>query len=403
MKDAIWITGLGATTPMGDSFDVIADNLLAGRSGIKPITAFDPCNHGSHFAGLVPEIPCPASYDETEFRALPRLEQMVAWCTEQALRDAGLWDGRRELRIGFVAGMGAEWMLCWEDDLSKGGNLIRQPEQPQGLLHRVYRKLEITGPSATVGAACASASIAIAQAKRWLELGWLDVCLAGGMDASVTPRGLASFGNLGALSKRNHAPAQASRPFDRGRDGFVMSEGGVAFVMERAEHARRRRASGRAHVAGFGASSDASHLVIPSSDPAPAARAIRLALANAGVNPGDVDTVNAHATSTPVGDKFETQALYVVFGDDATRIPVSATKSMSGHMLSAAAAFETLGCIVAMEREAMPPTINLDEVDPECNLCHVVGQARPGKVRVALNNSFGFGGSNTALVLRKAG
>jgi 3-oxoacyl-[acyl-carrier-protein] synthase II len=213
---------------------------------------------------------------------------------------------------------------------------------------------------------------------------------------------LAAFGNLRALSRRNADPRGASRPFDRGRDGFVLSEGGAVFVLERADDARRRGATAHAEVAGCGAASDAYHMVIPSPDPGPAVAAMRAALADAGIDPADVDYVNAHATSTPVGDVAEARVLAAVFGDGVRRVPVSSTKSMTGHLVTAAAAAEALACIAAMRHGCVPPTINLDDPDPECDLCHVPHTARPHQVRVAVSNSFGFGGSNTCLVLRAA-
>jgi 3-oxoacyl-[acyl-carrier-protein] synthase II len=211
---------------------------------------------------------------------------------------------------------------------------------------------------------------------------------------------LATFGNLRALTRRNTEPQAASRPFDKGRDGFVLAEGGVVFVVEPSATARRRGARVYAEPAGFGASSDAYNMVIPSPDPGPAAAAVRQALADAGVSPGDLDYVNAHATSTPVGDAAETRVLHAVLGPAVTRVPVSSTKSMTGHLLTAAAAVEALACVAAMERQALPPTINLHDPDPECDLCHVANEARPAAVRVAASNSFGFGGSNTCLVLK---
>jgi len=234
-----------------------------------------------------------------------------------------------------------------------------------------------------------------------LRRGWVDVCLAGACDMWVTPLALASFGRLRVLSRRNEAPAQASRPFDRGRDGFVMGEGGALFVLEKAEHARYRSARVYGELAGYGATSDASNLVIPGDDPGPAATAVQAALIDAGIGTADVDYVNAHGTSTPVGDTCEARVLRAVLGADAPRVPVSSTKSMTGHLLSAAAAVEAVACLAAIERGAIPPTINLDEVDPDCTLCHVAHEAREQSVRVAISNSFGFGGNNTCAVFRK--
>ncbi len=232
----------------------------------------------------------------------------------------------------------------------------------------------------------------------WLRQGLADVCIAGGCEMAVTPIGLATFGNLKALSRRNDDPARASRPFDRGRDGFVLGEGGVAFVLERAGDARRRIAPAYAEVAGCGSSSDAFHHVIPSPDPTQASQAVRRALADARVPPEAVDHINAHATSTPVGDATEAAVLRLVFGDLLDQIPVTSTKSMTGHLLTAAGAIEALACTTAMRHRAIPPTINLDDPDVSLNL--VAREPRAHHVDIALSNSFGFGGSNSCLVLK---
>jgi 3-oxoacyl-[acyl-carrier-protein] synthase II len=300
-----------------------------------------------------------------------------------------------------VLGMGAEWSIIWEADTMRGGNRVNHPEQDQeSLIASVRRRLQLSGPVASVSAACASGNYAISQARRWLELGWVDICLAGACDMAVTPMSLAGFGNLRALSRRNAEPRAASRPFDRSRDGFVMSEGGAIFVLEPAATARSRSARVYAEVAGCGARSEAYNMVIPSPDPGPAAEAMRQAMTDAEIDSDDVDYVNAHATSTPRGDSAEAHVLEEVFGEAVRKVPVSSTKSMTGHLLTGAAAVEALACLVAIDRSVLPPTINLEDPDPECNLCHVANQARPQPVRVAVSNSFGFGGSNTCLVLK---
>ena len=402
-KDAIWITGVGAATPLGSDYDLIADALLEGRSGVATVERFAVEQHPCRIAAQLKRIPCPPSWDEAEFHRRPTPEQLVLWCCVAALRDAGWWGRRSEVRCGLILGQGAEWLRLWEEDWLQGGNGMYDVEQAKvPLVQKISRELHLTGPGLSLSAACASGNHALAQARHWLELDWVDVCLAGACDLGVTPFSLAAFGNLRALTRRNDAPQAASRPFDRERDGFVMGEGGVMFLLEPAAVARRRGAHAYGEVAGCGASSDAHHLVIPSPDPAPAAAALRQALRDAGVHPGDVDYVNAHGTSTPVGDVTETQVLRTVFGEAVARVPVSSTKSMTGHLLTAAAALEALACLAAIERGAIPPTINLDNPDPECDLCHVARQARKQPVRVAVSNSFGFGGSNTCRVLRAA-
>ncbi len=404
MKRAqICITGIGAATPLGNSVDAVAANLLNGTSGVRKASAFPVQDHPSQIAAEVQQLPCPEGFQEPNFSRLPRTEQLIHFCAVEALRAAGWWERRREVRIGIVLGTAAEWHANWEMDFLAGGNNILQPlSQVESVVHRTRRALELTGPALSLSAACASSNYSFALARRWLELGWVDVCLAGGGDMGITPITLAGFANLRALSRRNDDPAGASRPFDTQRDGFVLGEGGVLFVLEKEESARKRAAPIHARVAGFGASSDAFHMVIPSSDPRPATEAVRRALADAQLNPDQVDYVNAHATSTPIGDVAECHALEAVFGPSLPKLPVSSTKSMTGHLLTAAAAFEALACIVALERQALPPTINLQHPDPECRVLHVPNQAQERTVEVTLSNSFGFGGSNTCLVLRAA-
>ncbi len=386
---------------MGYTYAAFANDLLAGQSAIDTVSGFDASDHPSQIAAQLHTIPCPPHENATEFEHLFRLEKLIRWCCISALEDAGLWDLRQELRIGLILGVGAEWLLRWEADAASGGQLVQQPHAGMdSIVTRTQGHLGLRGPAASVSAACASGNYALAQARHWLELGWADICLAGACDMAVTPMSLAGFGNLRALSRRNTEPKLASRPFDKGRDGFVMGEGGAVFVLEPMAGARRRSARVYAEVAGFGATSDAHNMVIPSPHPEPAMAAVRQALTDAGVNPGEVDYINAHATSTPVGDTAEARVLATVFGDAITRVPISSTKSMTGHLLTAAAAVEALACVAAMERSALPPTINLHEPDPECNLCHVPNEARPARVKIALSDSFGFGGSNTCLVLK---
>jgi 3-oxoacyl-[acyl-carrier-protein] synthase II len=400
-KSAVWITGVGTATPLGNTYEGFANNLLAGRSGVRRARGFDVSEHPSQIVGQIEPAPCPPSIDPAEFARLQPLEQLPLWCCATALRDAGWWDRRGDVRVGLVLGVGAEWLITWEADMLRGGDRLFHPERDtEELIAALCRRLNLAGPAGTVSAACASGNYALAQARRWLELGWVDVCLAGACDMAVSGMSLAGFGNLRALSRRNADPEGASRPFDRGRDGFVMGEGGAMFVLERAESARRRSARVYAEVAGCGSSSDAHNMVIPSPDPEPATAAMRQALADAGLSPSAVDYVNAHATSTPVGDVAEARVLEAVFGPSLADVPVSSTKSMTGHLLTAAAAVEALACVIAMERGALPPTINLTDPDPECNLRHVANRAEERRVRVAVSNSFGFGGSNTCLVLK---
>ena len=402
-REPIWITGVGAITPLGSTYQQIADDLLAGVCGVRRVTAFDVKDHPSQIAATLDDVPVPAGWDESRFAALNKLDQAALWCSVNALRDAGWWDGRSETRIGIVLGNAGEWNTYWENDCLKGGRKIFEPQAHlEPLVQRLCRQLNLSGPAVSMSAACASGNYAFALARRWLQMGWCDVCLAGACDLAIMPTTLAGFANLRALSRRNDDPQAASRPFDVDRDGFVMGEGGTLFVLERADQARRRSARAYAEVAGCGASSDAYHMVIPSPHPEPAIAAMRQALADACLDPTAVDYVNAHATSTPVGDAAEAKVLETVFGAHLLRMPVSSTKGMTGHLLTAAAAVEALACIIAMDRQTLPPTINLHKPDPECRLRHVPNQAETHRVRVTASNSFGFGGSNTCLILRAA-
>jgi len=404
MGDGVWITGIGTANPLGTSYAETADGLLAGRPAVRTIERFDVSRQHSKVAGLVASIPLPVGQDAVEFPRRDRMEQLALWCGTEALRDAGLWGRQDEATTGLILGIGGEWLRLWEADWQAGGRRVQMPEDDEpSTVHILKRDLGLTGPTLTTAAACASGNYALAEGRQWIRRGWVDRCLAGAVDLTISRMGLSAFGNLRALStKRNASPGQASRPFDRDRDGFVMAEGGAIFVLERESAARRRGARAYAEIVGFGASSDAFHLVIPSSNSEPMANAMRLALRGAGMNTSDVDYVNAHATSTPLGDVGEARAIRLALGDSAPSVPVSSTKGMTGHLICAAAALETIAVITAFEHGAIPPTINLDDLDPECaGLNHVANAAQVRPVRAALNNSFGFGGSNTCLALRK--
>ena len=401
-QEAVWITGVGIATPLGFTYPAFAEAIFAGVSGVRRITHFDPQNHVCQVAGSLDAIPVPDGWNAAHFATQGPWEQLLLWCSINALQDSGWWERRSTVRIGLVLGIGAEWMLTWEEDAQQGGLRFITPELDQrGLVRSLRATLGLTGSATTVAAACASSNVALGIGREWVRRGWVDVCLAGGVDRPVSPVAVAAFGNLSALTKRNDSPTTASRPFDRGRDGFVLGEGGAILVLEAASQARQRGAKVFGEIAGYGGSSDAFHLVMPSTDPQPAAQAIRTALADAQINTTDIDYVNAHATSTSIGDIFEARALRLALGDATARIPVSATKSMTGHLVSAASAVEALVCLAAFDRQAVPPTINLDDPDPECDLCHVPHHARSQSVSVAISNSFGFGGSNTCVVLRK--
>jgi len=400
-QQRVWITGLGAVTPIGNQFDEISRNLLNGKSGINRVFGFDVSEHPCQIAGQICSIDCPDEFDSQRFHSLLSLEQCAINCCVRSLVDAGWWSQRHSTRIGVVLGLGAERMQLWDSDFRRGGRrLLHLDHEPDSIAERTRDWLELSGPAITVSAACASGNLALAQGYRWLQLGVADVCVVGACDMGVSPYSLASFGNLRALSRNNEDPQHALRPFDKDRDGMVLGEGGAIFILERADAARRRGSHVYAEVAGFGASSDGSHLVIPSADPVQGIAAMRQAITMAGVDSSEIDYVNAHATGTRVGDVCETRILQGTLGTSCARIPVSSTKSMTGHLMSAAAAVEAIACLTAMHYGAIPPTVNLDTPDPECGLLHVANQPREQRVQVAISNSFGFGGNNTSLVLR---
>jgi 3-oxoacyl-[acyl-carrier-protein] synthase II len=404
-RPAVVITGIGAVTPLGNGFDAVADGLLAGRSGVRAIAPGPFARESRQFAAVVENIPVPpagtAAVDAGAFADLSRYEQLCASCVAHALADAGLADEAPRLRIGLVLGLGAEHLKTWEFDYLDGGTQVRRPAAADTIVHRVAGMMRLHGPAVTVAAACASSGYALALGRNWVASGWVDACVVGGCDV-LSPTAVAAFYNLRALSRRSDDPAKASRPFDRGRDGFVMGEGGACFVLERLEAARQRGCRVLGELAGVGMSSDAAHMVTPCSDPTQAARAIARALADADVAPEQIDYVNAHAAGTPVGDAAEAAAIRLALGAAADHVPVSSTKSMSGHLISGAAAFELVACLAALQRQAVPPTLNLDDPDPACDLDHVRHTARARPVRVTASNSFGFGGANLCLVIRHA-
>ena len=407
-REPVVITGVGAVSPLGSSYAEIAAGLLAGRSGIREIDPGAFARESRQFAAPVTDIPTPPAaacdLDAASFAALDRLERLCLAPLVAALVDAGLHPrdcGASGPRIGLVLGLGAEHLKRWEGDFLAGGTRVFEPRRDRTLVHALAAWTGIRGPAVTVAAACASSGYALAMGRSWIDFGWVDACVVGGCDI-LSPTAIAAFYNLRALSRRSDEPARASRPFDTARDGFVMGEGGAFFVLERRSAAAARGARRYGELAGVGMSSDGVHMVIPSADPTRAAAAITAALADAGVSPAEVDYVNAHAAGTPVGDVAEAGAIRLALGDATDGVPVSSTKSMSGHLVSGAAAFEAVACLAALERQAVPPTLNLDDPDPQCPLDHVPHVARARRVRVAASNSFGFGGSNLCLVLRRA-
>jgi len=399
-------TGVGVVSPLGHDLATVADALLAGRSGVSRVDPGPHARTARQCAAPVDTIPAPPSVLGIPPAALAGLDRLARIClgpAGAALADSGLAGAARPhgMRIGLVLGLGAEHLKTWETDFLAGGREVFEPGCGPTLAHRLAALLGLDGPAVTVAAACGSSGYALALARGWLASGLVDACLAGGCDI-LSPTTIAAFYNLRALSRRDDDPSRASRPFDRDRDGFVIGEGGAFLALERRREAVARGAVPRAELAGVGMSSDAAHMVIPGDEAGHAAAAIEAALADADASPHEVDYVNAHAAGTPVGDVAESLAIRQALGPAADGVPVSSTKSMTGHLVSGAAAFEAVACLVALERQAVPPTVNLDHPDDRCPLDHVPHVARARRVEIAASNSFGFGGSNLCLVFRRA-
>jgi len=395
----IVVTGIGAWTPLGRSFDQIADGLFSGRGGIRRISL--PLFPEGHpiFAAILSPGTAGAEDRGISFEAPDRAGDVCRFVVSRALADAGLGDGEaaRSRRIGLVAGIGAERLKAWEVDFLGGGDDVLRAPSGESLAHRTARETGIDGPVATVGSACASSGHALAVARAWLRAGWVDACVAGGCEV-LSPAAVAAFHNLRALSRRSDDPSRASRPFDRDRDGFVIGEGAVFLVLER--EGERATARPLAALTGVGVSSDAHHMVAPADDGLHAAAAIGRALDDAGIGPDAIDYLNAHAAGTSVGDVAEARAIRLAFGDRTDSLPVSSTKGLSGHLVSAAAAFEAVACIAAIQRSMAPATANLDHPDERCPLDHVRAGPRALAIRAAVSNSFGFGGANISLVIQ---
>jgi 3-oxoacyl-[acyl-carrier-protein] synthase II len=400
------ITGIGPVTPVGIGVERFFDSLVEGRSGVGPITAFDAGGYPSRIAAEVRGFRPEEHLDPADARRMERFAQLALAAARLALADAALdLAGRDRSRVGCVIGTGIGGIGAFEAEtavLAARGPRRVSPRLvaamiPNMAAGQVAIRLGITGPSDCTTTACAAGAHAIARAVDLIRSGRVEVCLAGGTEAAVTPLTVAGFAAARALSARNDEPERASRPFDRGRDGFVIGEGAAVLVLEEEGHARARGARIYAEVAGVGLSSDAHHETAPHPEGEGAALAMRAALDDAGIAPGDVGYVNAHGTSTPLGDVAEARAIDRVFGRHA--VAVSATKSTTGHLLGAAGAVEAAATALALARGVLPPTINLEDPDPDCDLDHVACSARRADVRAALSNCFGFGGCNASLAL----
>ena len=402
------ITGLGTITPLGNELETFWSNLKNGVSGIRRIEAFDTSGYDCQIAGEVRGFdPKPFFRNAKDIRRTDRFAQLALAAAKRALEDGGIdLEKIRRDRFGVIVSSGIGGLKTLEDQytilLTKGPARTSPFTIPMlisnmasGLISMEYG---LRGPNLCIVTACATSNNAIGESWRMIKFGDADIFLAGGSEASVVAIGLAGFSAMRALSTRNDEPERASRPFDRDRDGFVMSEGAGVVVVEELEHAKARGAKIYCELSGYGMSADAYHMTAPPPDGKGAARAMELALEHARISPDRVDYINAHATSTDIGDLIETRAIKKVFGDYAHKVSISSTKSMTGHMLGGAGGVEMAACALAIRDSVIPPTINLENPGEECDLDYTPNVAREKKVRVALNNSFGFGGHNATLV-----
>ena len=410
-KRRVVITGLGIVSPLGIGVAENWRNILAGKSGITRVTHFDATGYPSMIAGEVKNFdPTQFGMTEKEARRMDRFIQLGMAAGIEAIKDSGIevTEANAE-RIGVHIGSGIGGVGTIEDTTltikEKGPRRVSPFYVPMSIINMISGDLSVMyglkGPNLAMVTACATATHSIGDAGRLIEYGDADVMIAGGAESTITPTALAGFGNAKALSTRNDSPETASRPWDKDRDGFVLGEGAGVVVIEEYEHAKKRGAKIYCELVGFGMSGDAYHMTSPPENGEGAARCMRNALRNAKLNPDQVQYINAHGTSTPLGDRAESLAAKAAFGDYARKIAMSSTKSMTGHLLGAAGGVEAIYIALAIRDQIAPPTINLTTPDPACDLDYVPGAARKMRIDVAISNSFGFGGTNGTLVFRK--
>jgi len=403
------ITGLGVVTPVGNDLETFWTSLKEGKSGIGRITAFDISQYDCQIAGEVRNFdPKPFFNNPKDVRRTDRFVQLAMGAAKMSIKDSGIdLEKINRDRFGTIISSGIGGLKTLEDQftilMNKGPSRTSPFTIPMLISNMasgvISMEFGLRGPNMCIVTACATSNNSIGESWRMIKFGDADIFLAGGSEASIVELGLAGFSAMRALSRRNDEPERASRPFDRDRDGFVMSEGAGICVVEELEHAKKRGAKIYCELTGYGLSADAHHMTAPPDDGEGAARAMKLALDHAKLSPGDVDYINAHATSTGLGDIAETKAIKMVWGEEqAKKVAISATKSMTGHLLGGAGAVEMAACALAIRDGVIPPTINLENPDPECDLDYTANKAREKKVRVTLNNSFGFGGHNATLV-----
>jgi 3-oxoacyl-[acyl-carrier-protein] synthase II len=404
------ITGLGAVTPLGGDVESTWEGLVAGRSGAGEITQFDSSDYAVHFACEVKDFDATQYIDRKQARRMDRFAHLIVAAARQAEVDSGISIESESDRIGAAIATGIGGLKAFQDChselLERGPDRVNPFSIPEIIPNMgaawVSMQLGTQGPLSSQCTACAASNMAIGDGLDAIRLGRADVMLCGGTEAPVTEVGIAGFSAMRALSRRNDDPEAASRPFDSGRDGFVMGEAGAVVVLEELEHARARGAKIYAELLGYGVSSDARHITEPDPSGVNPARAMTMAFGDASVAPDEIDYINAHGTSTPLGDAAETRVIKLALGEEnARKTPVSSTKGATGHCLGAAGAVEAMFSILAIDRGLLPPTINYDEPDPECDLDYIPNESREADVRTAVSNSFGFGGHNATVVFRR--
>lgn len=410
LKNRVVITGMGVITPVGNDVETYWHSLMNGISGIGPITHFDTTGYTTRIAGEVKDFDPTKFIDKKEARRMDRYCQFAVSAAKMAREDAALdmntVDGHR---VGVILGSGIGGVATMEEQkqvlMEKGPGRISPFFVPMMISNMAAGQISIAfgayGINETIVTACASGTNAIGDAFKVIQRGDADVIFSGGTEAPITPLSVAGFCSMKAMSTRNEEPEKASRPFDKDRDGFVIGEGAGILVLESLEHAQKRGARIYAEVVGYGSTADGYHITAPAPEGSGAARAMANALEDAGIKPEEVDYINAHGTSTDLNDKGETQAIHSVFGEAASKVAVSSTKSMIGHLLGAAGAVEAIACTLAINHRMLPPTINYETPGPECDLDYVPNQAREAEVNVTMSNSLGFGGHNATIVIKK--
>jgi 3-oxoacyl-[acyl-carrier-protein] synthase II len=405
------ITGLGCVTPLGNDAESTWQNLIAGESGAAPITQFDPSEYAVHFACEVKDFDPAQWIERKQARRMDRFSQLILAAARQAEADAGIDVSKEADRIGVSVATGIGGLRSLQDSYDvlkeRGPDRVNPFSIPAIIPNMgagwVSMELGTRGPLSAQCTACAASNMAIGESLDAIRLGRADVMMAGGTEAPITAIGIAGFSSMRALSRRNDDPKRGSRPFDAGRDGFVMGEAGAIVVLEDLEHARARGAKIYAELLGYGVSSDARHVTEPDPTGVNPARAMTMAFGDAGIEPADIGYINAHGTSTPLGDASETRVIKIALGEDLARqTPISSTKGATGHTLGAAGAVEGIFTILAVNRGVLPPTINYEVEDPECDLDYIPNEARDAPdLKVGISNSFGFGGHNACIVLRR--